>query len=585
MIRKLPEAVIREIAAGEVITAPVDVLRELLDNALDAGASRVAVTLEGGGITNIQVEDNGSGIPKDQLALALAPHATSKLTSLDNIQTLGFRGEGLFAIATAATVSLTSRPSTQLVGATLELPAHHHNMLESHLETQPIHDHPGPAGTSITVRELFAHMPARLAALDSASMEEKRCLHLTQRYIIHYPHLAVAWQSDAQQWSYAGGTFVDASKFVWGTLTSNRLVDIASDINSEDINLKDDVDDGAGNDVHISGLISRPELSRPRRDRLLLAINGRPVHWHDALVNALLEAYGELLPAGHYPVGIINLTLPHNAVVVNVSPDKRHVKLRDSDALAKVLEEAVRTTLAGHPLAPALPDFAAASQLTPVSSHAFPDLNYVGQYRELYLLAEAGSELWVIDQHAAHERIVFEELERRYMQEVPLELTAPELLPMTEAEVASYLAKRDELANRGVVLEPFGAGVNATTWRVRSIPAFLVGHENLIPNLVKDSLNGDDVSTAWRRILARLACLPAIRAGHVLIDADAQDLLDGLAACQTPWVCPHGRPTALVLDELELARRFGRRGVRSVKQVYTNQTEADKTPISKLRLT
>ncbi|MEM6431583.1 MAG: DNA mismatch repair endonuclease MutL [Deinococcota bacterium] len=562
MIRKLPDAVIREIAAGEVITAPVDVLRELLDNALDAGASRVAVTLEGGGINSIQVEDNGSGIPKTQLPLALAPHATSKLSSLDNIQTLGFRGEGLFAIATAAQVSLTSRPSKQLGGATLELLAQHHHTLEAVLETQPLHDHPAPAGTLVTVRELFAHMPARLAALDSASMEEKRCLQLVQRYIIHYPQLAVTWHSDTQQWAYAGGSFADASKFVWGPVTSNRLINISTEVRQP---------------INVSGLISRPELSRPRRDRLLLAINGRPVYWHDTLLKALLDAYGELLPAGHYPVGIMNLTLPHDAVVVNVSPDKRHVKLQAVQEVADALEAAIHTTLAGHPLAPALPNFTAASQLMPVASHAFPDLTYVGQYRQLYLLAETGSDLWVIDQHAAHERIVFEELERRYTEEAPLELNAPELLPMTEAEVASYLAKRGELANKGIVLEPFGAGVNATTWRVRSIPAFLVGHENLIPNLVKDSLNGDDVSTAWRRILARLACLPAIRAGHALVKADAQDLLDGLAACQTPWVCPHGRPTALVLNELELARRFGRRGVRSVKQKPPKDIQSNNT--------
>jgi len=603
VIRKLPESLIREIAAGEVITAPVDVVRELFDNALDAGSTRIGITLEAGGMSRITVTDNGVGISKDQLPLAVQPHATSKLESLASISTLGFRGEGLFAIASAAKLSLTSRPAEQLGGVTLEVTSLRDVGLREtglpDLSSVPIREHPAPAGTSVTVRDIFAAIPARRDALESPASEEKRILQLVQRYVVHYPHLSVSWCSESQQWSYAGGSFGEACKFVWGALTANRLLPIAADDTQDNIsdttqnsisdttqnnisdNTQDNIPDGIQHDNHakhreatitLQGMLSRPELSRPRRDRLLLAVNGRPVHWQDVLLHAVLRAYGDLLPSGQYPLGVINLTMPQAEVVVNISPDKQQVKFRDVKRVAQVLEHTLRSSLAQHPLAPALPTFSSVQHLSP-ASHQFPELRYLGRYRELYLLAEANGDLWVIDQHAAHERVVYEELERRYQHEAPIELTNPELLPLSATEIAHYLERRDALQEKGVWLEPFGT---ANTWRVRTVPAFLLGHEHLVASLVKDSLTGDDLPAVWRRILARLACLPAIRAGHALSVEDAQGLLAHLTACHTPWVCPHGRPTALVLDELDLARRFGRRSARSTQRV-TATASADIT--------
>ena len=502
----------------------------------------------------------------------MQPHATSKLESLDAIHTLGFRGEGLFAIASAAKLSITSRPADQLGGATLEVTSLRDvDRLLRDVDSLPLHEHPAPAGTTVTVRDVFAAIPARRAALDSPVSEEKRSLQLVQRYLLHYPHLAVSWYSENQQWSYAGGGFVEACKFVWGTLAANRLLpilDMDAEANESEAN------ESKADTITVQGMLSRPELSRPRRDRLLLAVNGRPVHWQDGLLQAVLRAYGDLLPSGQYPLGVLNITMPQRDVVVNISPDKRQVKFRDVKRVTQVLEHHLRSSLAQHPLAPALPTFASAQQLTPVS-HQFPELCYLGRYRELYLLAEADGDLWVIDQHAAHERIVYEELERRYQQEPPIELAQPELLPLTATETAHYLERRDVLQEKGVWLEPFGS---ANTWRVRTIPAFLLGHEHLVSSLVKDSLAGNDLHAVWRRILARLACLPAIRAGHALSVDDAQGLLAHLSACHTPWVCPHGRPTALVLDELDLARRFGRRSARSTQRMKTAEAMRAQTP-------
>jgi DNA mismatch repair protein MutL len=308
----------------------------------------------------------------------------------------------------------------------------------------------------------------------------------------------------------------------------------------------------------LSGLISRPELTRPRRDRLLLAVNGRPVQWHEKWLKGILQAYGDLLPIGHYPVGVLNLEVPPELVLVNTAPDKRSVRFLHEDKVLAFLHEAVQANLSKHPLAPALPQFAPLEPLSSAPQHSFPALQHVGTYRDLYLLAQAHDTLWVVDQHAAHERILFEELEKRYQQETPLELRQVELMPFSLEDSARYEARKDELASLGFKLEPFGG----SQWRVRTVPAFLAAHPELVAEIVKEALLYDSLEKAWRRILGRLACLPAIKAGHPLSKLEAQSLLTQLQNCHTPWSCPHGRPTALVLSELDLAKKFGRSNVR-----------------------
>lgn len=535
-IRKLPLELVREIAAGEVVTAPVDVLKELVENALDAGATRLEVALEDGGTRRIAVRDNGAGIPEAELPLAADAHSTSKLASLQDIRTLGFRGEGLYAVRHAGRLSLTSRPSSQLGGVTLVA---HGDALETHT-------HPAPSGTCAVVTGLFSRLPARLQALESPAAEGKRSVSLLGRYLLHHPHLQLSLETDGDtRWRYAGGSFHEAAKFLWGPVTANRLLTLGHQ-------------DGA---VGVQGLVSRPELTRPRRDRLLLAVNGRPVEWDDGLLRAVLSPYRELLSAGHFPVGVLNLTLPPESVLVNTTPDKTRVRLLRPGEVAPVVQEAVAQALSEHPLAPSLPDFSAPQGVVAAPRHLFPVLTYLGRYRELYLLAEGASQLWVVDQHAASERILYETLSARYRSEPPAELPHVELLPLTPEDEATYLTRRGELAERGLTLEPFGGG----RWRVRSVPAFLLGHPELIPGVVTDALGRGSADEAWRAVLGRLACLPALKAGQNLAPEGAQNLLDALSQCETPWACPHGRPTALVLSELELARKFGRRGVRATE--------------------
>jgi len=528
LIRKLPAELIREIAAGEVIRAPVDVVKELFDNAIDAGATRMELAVVNGGIDLMELKDNGKAIPREQLPLAVEAHATSKLEDIHAIATLGFRGEGLYAIRYAATLQVLSRPKKQLGGASLL----------SQGDEVGLSDVPAPEGTTVTVSKLFAHLPARLSSLDSAQTENKKIVTLLHRYLLHHPHLSVRFTSEGKErWSYAGGSFLEAAKFFWGSVTANRLLPL----------------EFANGQLKVEGLLSRPELARPRRDRLLLSVNGRAVEWPDKLLKSLLDVYKELLPANQFPVGILNLTVPYGGVLVNTSPEKNAVRFLDSEGVCAFFEEAIRDLLAAHPLAKSLPDFREAEAVSSAPQNNFPELEFIGSYPKSH------DQLWVIDQHAAHERILFEELQKRYIAEEAVILTEPEIISLSPTELASIEERQAALGELGFELEAFGP----TTYRLRSVPLLLAGHPNLIQDVLKGTLDQENLQQAWRNVLARLACLPAIKAGHSLNSKDASALLNTLSQCETPWSCPHGRPTALVLSELELARRFGRRGSRT----------------------
>ncbi|GGM04302.1 DNA mismatch repair endonuclease MutL [Deinococcus aerophilus] len=538
MIRVLPPQVARLIAAGEVVSRPLDVVRELLENALDAGASRIEVEVEGGGLDGIRVRDNGGGIAADSVALAAVRHATSKLelevASVEHVTTLGFRGEALWAAAQAGELHLITRPAAQ-VGACV---------VQAHGEDVQVSRTSAPAGTTVTVRHLFARLPARLRTQAPATTEVREITALFGRYVLHHPGLHWRLTVDGEpRLTHAPADHRGAVASVYGPLSANRVLRV----------------EAQGN-VTVRGVVSRPELTRARRDRMHFSVNGRPILAPPELERAVIEGYAELLPGGSAPLCVLDLSVPPGDHNPNVHPAKSVVALADLAGVAARVREAVAAALAQHPLARAAPALSAPTLPSQAPTHdSFPRLTLVGIYQELYLLAQGEGDLWVVDAHAAHERALYERLTRELTDAPPTELPEPELLHLTPEQLAALHERAAELHGWGLILEDFGAGLA----RLRTLPAALAAlsvprlHEQIVEAALGQ---GPDPR---REVLARLACAPALKAG--MIDhARGAAVLDALMACDHPWACPHGRPTTLRLSERDLAHAFGRRGVRDV---------------------
>ncbi|MFN3266709.1 MAG: DNA mismatch repair endonuclease MutL [Deinococcales bacterium] len=541
-IRVLPESLRREIAAGEIIARPADAVKELLENALDAGASRIEIQLQKAGLESIRVSDDGVGIAKEEVALALERFATSKLERIENIKTLGFRGEALWSMAFAADLILTTRPKNQLGGTKLSV-----FESEKKLETVTC-----AAGTVVEVQHLFARFPARKAGLESAALETRRVLNVVQRYVLHHPQ--VAWRvvvDDEVRLNHTPSTFREAVATVYGTMTANRLLFL----------------EHTEEEILVRGVVTRPELARPRSDRMHIAINNRPVELEANLEQAVLRAFSSLLPKHHSPSMVLNLNMPPEWVNHNTHPSKLRVALLFTKKVETAIEAAIRAVLQNQPLAPSVPEPRIVQAPTPNRS-VFPQLRLIGTYRDAYMIAESeDGDLWLLDQHAAHERILFEELEQSFANAAPLELPKPELLTLPPDTQLALETRREELREWGFVFEDFGGGLH----RVASIPAALIALRiEIVVDVLARALSAPD---ARRDLLARLACLPAVKAGHKLAHADAQTMLEALRACAVPWACPHGRPTALKLSERDVAHQFGRRSPRDVAKDSATRAE------------
>ncbi|GGJ21639.1 DNA mismatch repair endonuclease MutL [Deinococcus roseus] len=531
MIHILPVDIQRLIAAGEVITRPLDVVRELIDNALDAQATRIDIELAGGGLTSISVRDNGVGISAEDLAKAPLRHATSKIQDMQDvhaIKTLGFRGEALWSIAYAGYLQITTRPQQQLGG--MELFAFQDRIRVSATAC--------PAGTKVTVMKLFEDLPARLRIQLQPSSEYRDIIMLVGRYILHHPQVGFKLTLDGElKFQHVSSDLIHAVGTVFGPLSANRMMNVQTPM--------------------VQGVISRPELTRPRRDRMHLAVNGRPIQASNELENAIISGYGEFLPAGQAPTCILNLNLPPETLDVNIHPTKTQVAFQNLSEVLETLKAVVKASLLQHPLAQAAPQPRVVTE--PIQdTNALPDFRMIGVYRELYFLAESEGDLWVIDAHAAFERIWYEKLQAAFRQAEPLELTSPEMVQLGSEALGILLERAPVLVRWGFLLEPFGANLV----RVRSIPQALskLPIQNAVQLVIDSAVSGSDPE---RDVLARLACLPALKAGQIRMD-HGQDLMNGLKNCQNPWVCPHGRPTTLRLSERDIAHAFGRRGVRDL---------------------
>ncbi|KQR04452.1 DNA mismatch repair endonuclease MutL [Deinococcus sp. Leaf326] len=535
-IQILPPQVARLIAAGEVVSRPLDVVRELLDNALDAGATRIELEVAGGGLDLIRVRDNGCGIPAASASLAAERHATSKLSpdgagAALHVTTLGFRGEALWAAAQAGELHLLTRPAAQ-VGAC---------EVRARGEVTQVARVSAPAGTAVTVTRLFAELPARLRTQLAPAAEVREITALVGRYVLHHPGLSWRLTVDGEaRLTHAPADTRGAVASVYGPLSANRVMAV----------------EAAG----ISGVVSRPELTRTRRDRMHFSVNGRPVQAPPELEKAVIEGFAELLSAGAAPLCVLDLTVAPEDHDPNIHPAKQVVALADLAGVAARVRAAVTQALAAHPLARSAPALSAPPTPAPERPGGqFPALSLLGVYQELYLLAQGEGDLWVVDAHAAHERVLYERLGRELHAAGPVPLPEPELLHLTPEQLARLHEHGPELRAWGLDIEDFGAGLA----RLRAVPAALAALPvpRLHEQIVETALGGGP--DPRREVLGRLACAPALKAG-MLDHARGAAVLAALELCELPWACPHGRPTTLRLSERELAHAFGRRGVRDV---------------------
>ncbi|MBV9099947.1 MAG: DNA mismatch repair endonuclease MutL [Candidatus Dormibacteraeota bacterium] len=559
-IRLLPPLVADAIAAGEVVERPASVVKELLENAVDAGAHRVDVDIEGGGLVRIGVVDDGCGIPEEDLTLAVTRHATSKIADvhdLEGIRTLGFRGEALASIAAVADVRVTSRHEASDRAVTLRVRA------GEVLETgRAAHD----GGTTIEVCDLFAGTPARLRFLRSASAEAAASVRIAAETALANPQLRITVRNDGRRSLAApGGTLRDAMRAVYGDRADTDLIDVA------------------GSDAHlaVSGAVSAPHAHRATRSGLVIVVNGRRVHSRSLHV-AVEEAYRGLLPSGRHPYGVVVVSLDPAKVDVNVHPAKREVRFSDERAVFSAVQRACWEALRGGPVAtpPAATWAPPAAGFTPASltledstddlARARVDgeaaatlaglapLRALGQREGDWIAAASDSAIVLVDPHAAHEKVLYTELLQAWDVNPQAQLLLiPAVVECDAAQLQALADHHADVERLGFLVEEFGPA----TVRCTAVPAMSAGANagRLVSDLL-DALHEGGVSRQERqhRLAALVACHSAVRFGDRLDAAAQQALLDRLVATPGGMTCPHGRPTVLVLSNETLRHAFRR---------------------------
>jgi DNA mismatch repair protein MutL len=558
-IRILPPAVATRIAAGEVITRPADVVKELIENALDAGARRIDVELERGGLDAIVVHDDGGGIPAGEVALAFERHATSKLQAtddLDRIGTLGFRGEALPSIAAVSHTTLTTRATGERVGTVIALVG---GRVES------VRERAWPGGTAVVVRHLFFNAPARARFLHSAAAEASQVTRLVHLFALAYPNVAFTLRQD-EQTTFASAGDGDLRAVVaqlYGLQVARELRDVAF------------VDDG----LRITGLASPPTFSRTTRSHQFLFVNGRAIRSR-SLQHAIERAYRTVLSGGQHPVVVLAIEVPPDEVDVNVHPQKWEVRFRRErlvfarllDALQGALtaatpavkeivvrpssdepwppDDAGQTAFVWHTAAHTMPP------PVPSQRDGLPPLRVLGQVGAVFIICEGPQGVYLVDQHRAHERVLFDRLIQT-PDGARQALLEPEIVELSPAQVEALPAVQEELSRLGFELEPFGPQAVL----VRAVPGVLAATRlgSALAEVLELAIGAGDL-TQWReRACAALSCRSAIKRGQILSREEMRELVVQLEATALPHTCPHGAPAILHLSQHQLERHFLRR--------------------------
>ncbi|HXZ32145.1 MAG TPA: DNA mismatch repair endonuclease MutL [Terriglobales bacterium] len=652
-IHVLSEAVANKIAAGEVIERPASVVKELLENSLDAGATRIKVQVEAGGKRLIQITDNGCGMVRDDALLAFERHATSKIKNAEDllsVATLGFRGEALPSIASVSRLHLETRAAEESAGTIIEINGG---------KIFKVEEAGLPSGTSITVRDLFFNTPARKKFLKSESRELSHIASLVTHYALAHPdkHFEMHSATNAILVAPPVGGHRERVYQVFGQETLDQLVAIAAVQPLERVGLpqpppwrRSEEDEQRGRnepgELRVHGFVSKPEIQKLNRSSIYIFVNGRLIR--DRLVHhALTEAYRNIIPPTVYPVVLLFLELPSGEVDVNVHPSKTEVRFRQQSTVHDFVRDAVRAALLklrpvpqftaeihAHPTAtPALTP--GASPVTDISvwraAHTSPDpgaftlqapvpppvterlqfgstgisveanaavsvarapqvaremesatcapplaeeletagdlapsltsLKPLGQVRDSFIIAVNQDGLWIIDQHVAHERVLFERiLKQRAAQKVESQrLLMPLILELTPAQQAVFAEISEELNRNGFEAEPFGTRSVAVKVAPAGVEATQVEHmlHELLDQISREeqALNLEKIRG---RIAASIACHAAIKVNMPLEQNKMEWLLAELAKTECPMSCPHGRPVVLRYSMKDIQKAFKR---------------------------
>jgi len=656
-IHVLSENVANKIAAGEVVERPASVVKELLENALDAGARRIRVNVEAGGKKLIQVTDDGCGMVRDDAMLAFERHATSKIRNTDDllsIATLGFRGEALPSIASVSRLRLETHATEDAAGIVVEIAGG--KMLT-------VEEAGLPLGTSITVRDLFFNIPARRKFLKAESTELSHIASLVTHYALAHPEIHWELHSATNAMLIAPPVADHSQRIyqVFGKETLDQLIPLSALLPLSRVGLplpppwrrsgEDEQQESVPGEVKLHGFVSRPEIQKLNRNSIFIFVNGRLIR--DRVVqHALTEAYRNVIPPTVYPVVLLFLEMPFTEVDVNVHPSKTEVRFRQSSVLHDFIRDSVRSVLmktrpvpafmteihaqptaspsltpgardfatdelqvtandaafALHP--PEMPPFTASLQFEgsgfavagnaavpvarfgpqtfggpaaatgattargesacsgvladddmPVGLESLATLKPVGQIRDSFILAVNPQGLWIIDQHVAHERILFEKLCKQRLAESPekQQLLMPLIVELTPGQMAVFAEISDELTCNGFEVEPFGSRTIAVKTTAAGIAAGAVEHllHEILEQFEREeqSLNLEKIRTS---IAASIACHAAIKINMPLEQNKMEWLLSELAKTDCPMSCPHGRPVVLRYSVKDIQRAFKR---------------------------
>jgi len=586
-IRLLSSEVSSQIAAGEVVERPASVVKELTENALDAGAKNISISIVDAGRSLIEVADDGHGIPADELALAAARHATSKLVQsedLFHISTLGFRGEALASIGSVSNMTISSRVSSAREGARLKVDGGISGKVEKV---------GAPVGTVLRVENLFYNVPARLKFLKTDVTERRAIDALVTRYALAYPNVRFKVNDGGQSTLQTAGDGDRRSILaaLYGVDVAKQMLEVM------------DMEDG----LSLTGFISPTSLTRSNRKEITFFVNGRWVQ-EFSLTTALLQAYHTLLMVGRYPLTALFLEIAPEDVDVNVHPTKAEVRFKSQDRIFSFVQRAARRALLAYtPVASVSPqlwgsrpastgrgevgiDWSVAhdeslddnpqtihqgvptEENRPISTvdgqKSFPTpvplLRLIGQIGSTYIVAEGPDGLYLIDQHAAHESVLFEKLMAQHdKKSIPSQaLLSPEVVTLPPQSAKMLNSQMPFLNHFGFEVEEFGTN----TFQVRAMPALFAGGDpsSALRALVEDFEEDEAPLQAEveAKLAARVCKRLAVKGGQTLTSEEQRALLNDLEVCNSPRTCPHGRPTMIHLSVDTLERQFGRKGPR-----------------------